>query len=64
MGLSRMCIGETRKLIVPSDLAYKFEGAPPKIHPGATLVFEIEVIDIVSEAEEETLDYNLEDFWD
>lgn len=58
-GLSNMCIGEIRKLTVPSDLAYGNEGAPPDIHPGATLVFEIELLGIIDEEVnmEEYLDY-------
>jgi FKBP-type peptidyl-prolyl cis-trans isomerase 2 len=46
IGLSNMCIKEIRKLIIPSDLAYGGEGAPTKIYPGATLVFEIELLGI------------------
>lgn len=49
IGLSNMCIGEIRKLTIPSDLAYAYEGAPPKIYAGATLVFEIELMDILNE---------------
>ena len=58
-GLSSMCIGERRKLTVPSDLAYGEEGAPPKIHPGATLVFDIELVNIIDKDVhvEEYLDY-------
>ena len=54
-----MCIGERRKLTVPSDLAYGEEGAPPKIHPGATLVFDIELVNIIDKDVhvEEYLDY-------
>ena len=29
--MARMCIGEVRRLDVPSDLAYGTKGAPPRI---------------------------------
>jgi FKBP-type peptidyl-prolyl cis-trans isomerase FkpA len=32
--------------VCPADLAYGDRGAPPRIKPGATLVFEIELLDI------------------
>lgn len=32
-GIQGMCVGEKRKLVVPSDLAYGDSGAPPTI-PG------------------------------
>ena len=45
-GLRNMCIGEHRKLTIPSDLAYGERGAGAKIPGGATLVFEVELVDI------------------
>jgi len=45
-GLNGMCIGEKRKLKIPSDLGYGDHGHPPKIPGGATLVFDTELIAI------------------
>ena len=45
-GLVGMCIGERRKLVIPSGLGYGDNGSPPKIPGGATLVFEVELLDI------------------
>jgi hypothetical protein len=53
MGLLNMCIGERRKLTIPADLAYGEVGAPPDIHPGATLVFDIELMDILEPSGED-----------
>jgi FKBP-type peptidyl-prolyl cis-trans isomerase FkpA/FKBP-type peptidyl-prolyl cis-trans isomerase FklB len=46
-GVQRMKIGEKSRLVCPSAIAYGDRGAPPKIKPGATLVFEVELLDIV-----------------
>lgn len=45
-GLLDMCIGQTRKLTIPSDLAYGEHGVG-KIPPGATLVFVTHLEDIL-----------------
>lgn len=44
--LMEMSKGEKRTLIVPHYLGYGVTGNPPKIPPYATLVFEVEMIDI------------------
>ena len=45
-GLQQMQKGEKAKLICPSDLAYGDQGRSPKIPGGATLVFEVELLEI------------------
>ena len=46
-GVQLMKVGGKAKLVCPSTIAYGDRGAPPKIKPGATLVFDVELIDIV-----------------
>src|SRR6266550_579671 len=47
-GIQQMKVGSKSKLICPSSLAYRDKGLPPLIKPGATLVFEIELLEIVA----------------
>lgn len=46
-GLQLIKVGGKSKLVCPSDLAYGDRGAGTRIKPGATLVFEVEVLEIV-----------------
>ena len=46
-GVQMMKVGGKSKLVCPSDLAYGDQGRPPAIKPGATLVFEVELLEIV-----------------
>jgi FKBP-type peptidyl-prolyl cis-trans isomerase FkpA len=45
-GVAGMKVGESRRLIIPADLAYGDSGAGGVIPPGATLVFDIDLIGI------------------
>ena len=45
-GVQRMKVGEKAKLVCPSEIAYGDRGAGPDIGPGATLVFEVELLAI------------------
>jgi FKBP-type peptidyl-prolyl cis-trans isomerase FkpA len=45
-GVQRMKVGGKARLVCPSAIAYGDAGSPPVIPGGATLVFEIELLDI------------------
>ena len=45
-GVALMKPGGKAKLVCPSDIAYGDRGQPPDIRPGATLVFEVELLSI------------------
>jgi len=46
-GVQQMKVGGKSRLVCPADAAYGERGAPPRIKPGATLVFEVELLEIV-----------------
>jgi FKBP-type peptidyl-prolyl cis-trans isomerase FkpA/FKBP-type peptidyl-prolyl cis-trans isomerase FklB len=46
-----MKVGEKARIVCPSELAYGERGSPPQIRPGATLVFQVELLDIVKAPE-------------
>jgi FKBP-type peptidyl-prolyl cis-trans isomerase len=49
-GLQLMPVGSKYRFVIPSELAYG-ENAPPSIGPNATLIFEVELLDIENGAD-------------
>jgi FKBP-type peptidyl-prolyl cis-trans isomerase len=46
MGLTGMRVGGARRLVIPPDLAYGSAGSGSVIPPNATLVFDIELLEV------------------
>lgn len=49
-GVGQMKPGGKAKLVCPADQAYGDRGAPPRIKPGSTLTFDVELIEIMKES--------------
>ena len=49
--MTQLNVGSRARLVCPADIAYGNQGAAPAIPPGATLVFDVELLEIVSTPE-------------
>jgi FKBP-type peptidyl-prolyl cis-trans isomerase FkpA len=47
-GVQQIKVGGKSRLVCPSNLAYGDGGSPPIIKPGSTLVFEVELLEVVA----------------
>jgi FKBP-type peptidyl-prolyl cis-trans isomerase FkpA/FKBP-type peptidyl-prolyl cis-trans isomerase FklB len=47
-GVQQIKVGGKSRMVCPADLAYGDRGSPPVIKPGSTLIFEVELLEIVA----------------
>ena len=50
-----MVEGDVYELYIPSELAYGEQGSPPKIPGGSVLIFKMQIVEILADAESEGL---------
>ncbi|MGH2735364.1 MAG: FKBP-type peptidyl-prolyl cis-trans isomerase [Actinomycetota bacterium] len=46
-GVKGMSVGSVRRLVIPPELAYGDAGFPPDVPPGATVVYEVRLLELV-----------------
>jgi FKBP-type peptidyl-prolyl cis-trans isomerase len=51
-GLQLMNPGSKYQFVIPSDIAYGDQGSPPTIPPAATLIFEVELLEVTPAADQ------------
>jgi len=61
-GIRSMQVGGKRQLVIPSDLAYEDEGIDDLIPGGSTLIFDVELLEILRPSPESPLSIDEADF--